>query len=91
MTDSTFHRPSVSELRAEAAGIVNRTPPRDLLLAALTLPFHVLGWIVGRAWWCGAEMLVLCFVAGKYGYWNGARVPAEQRVSKQAPQPPRQQ
>lgn len=90
MTETTFERPTVAQLRTEAEAIVSKTPPGDVLLALFLGIFHVIFWIIGRAWWLFARLVVMIVVAGKYGYWQGAKVPAEQRVKKQAPQQPRQ-
>lgn len=88
MTDNAPERPSVADMRAETARILKETSPAQVALAVITFPFLILGWILGRAWWAVAELVVMCAVAGKWGYWQGAKVPPEQRVRKQAPRQP---
>jgi hypothetical protein len=86
MSEPVSERPTTAELRAEAAKVVKQVKPSELFLACLTFPFLILGWILGRGWYLVAEAIVMCAMTTKYGYWNGAKVPPEQRIRK-APAP----
>lgn len=82
----TAERPTLADVRDEAAALAASASPAEMLLAAFLGVFSLLGWVIGRAWFLGA----FCAVAFRVGYWNGAKIPPEQRRRKQ-PEPPRQQ
>ena len=72
---------STGEMKAVATEVMSTTTPGQVLLAIITFPFLVIGWIIGKLWYVG----VYCFVAAMVGYWNGAGVPPEARGAKQPP------
>lgn len=91
MSEALAERLTVDQISVRAAEIAAANPPSRVLLTCVLGILSGIGWLYGRFWFSVAHFFAFCGIALKYGYWNGAKVPQEQRVKRKSPSPqPRQ-
>jgi hypothetical protein len=81
-----MERPTVEDIRAEAASIVDSNPPSVVLAKVVLGILFGFAWLLGRLWFFTAGAVTMMGLSLKYGYRKGAKVPTAKRQPAQARQ-----
>lgn len=83
----TMDRPTAEFMSAEAARIAEANPPSAVALTVFLGVFTVAGFVIGRSWFYLAKVIAISYLASRYGYRKGLKVPVEAKAPAQPSYP----
>jgi hypothetical protein len=72
-------RETVDLLDQQAGQIAAANPPSKVALTVIAFAFTALGFAVGCTWFYVFKAVTFCWLAARYGYRIGAKVPVQAR------------
>ncbi len=76
---TVMDRTVVDLLDTQAAQVAAANPPSRVALTVIAFLFTALGFLVGRTWFYAFKVIAFSWLAFRYGYRTGAKVPLEAR------------
>jgi hypothetical protein len=74
---AVMDRPTAEFTSGEATRIATANPPSAVALTVFLGIFTVTGFVIGRSWFYLAKVIAITYLAARYGYRQGLRVPVE--------------
>jgi hypothetical protein len=74
---AVMDRATVELMDQESTRLAEANPPSAVALTLFLGLFTVLGFVIGRSWFYLAKVIAITYLASRYGYRKGLKVPVE--------------
>lgn len=78
---AVMDRTVVDLLDQQAGQIAAANPPSRVALTVIAFIFTALGFVIGRTWFYVFKAVAFAWLAGRYGYRVGMKVPVEAKAA----------
>jgi hypothetical protein len=78
---AVMDRPTVEFVGQESTRIAEANPPSKVALTLFLGLFTVIGFVIGRSWFYLAKVIAITYLASRYGYRQGLKVPVEAKAA----------